>query len=386
MKILIIGALPRSLINFREPLLKAMLREGHTIFAAANGRDSHTETKLKELGVEYCSIRIERTGINPWADFITLLEIIRLIKRIKPDKGLHYTIKPIVYGGLAAKFCGIASFYSMVEGLGRAFMPIESFGHWVASIFAKGLYRIGLVGSDRVFFLNSDDMRQFVSAGYVSASKAVLLNGIGIDLDFYPQKNLVRHSYVCFLMIARLLKDKGVREYVEAARMVRKNYPHAEFLLAGDLDENPSSVKREELDSWQNENIIRYVGYVEDVRSLYEDCDVYVLPSYREGTPRTVLEAMSTGRAVITTDVPGCRETVTGFRRTKEETTDFEVGCNGILVPVKNARKLAAAMEFFLEKPEQIAAMGKESRFYAEKRYDVHNVNAVILREMGLKK
>ena len=383
-----------------------MLAQSHTVFTAANGRDPDTESQLAVWGVSYCPIRIARAGINPLADLVTLLDLIRLVQRVKPDIVLSYTIKPVIYGGLAARLCGVQNIFSMIEGLGRAFMPRESFTHMLSALAAKGLYRIGLPGSIRVFFLNPDDLNQFVKAGYVPAQKAVLLNGIGIDLAYYRKEQLPEPSCFRFLMIARLLKDKGVREYVAAANIVRAYRQDVEFVLVGGLDENPSSIRQEELDTWQRDGLIDYVGYMDDVRPLIRDCHVYVLPSYREGTPRTVLEAMATGRAIITTDAPGCRETVClkdegGGQRTEDRgqkseigdqqpTTNnrqlatMKIGRNGILVPVKDAAALAEAMEFLLTHPEQIAIMGRESRRYAEERYDVHQVNAVMLREMGL--
>ena len=402
MRILVIGALPSLLVKFRGPLLKAMLAGGHKVFAASNGRDADTEAKLGTLGVEYCPIRIARAGINPLVDLGTLLDLIRLIRRVKPDIVLSYMIKPVIYGGLAARFYRVQNAFSLIEGLGRVFMPWESFTHMISSIAAKGMYRIGLRGSTRVFFLNPDDLNQFVKEGYVPAQNAVLLNGIGIDLAYYAKEPLPDSSRCRFLMIARLLKDKGVREYVAAAKIVRARHRHVDFVLAGDLDENPSSIKQAELDAWRRDGLIDCVGYRDDVRPLIRDCHVYILPSYREGTPRTVLEAMATGRAVVTTDAPGCRETV--FRKDGAEDgrqtagggkwtpspdgtpETIKIGRNGILVPVKDVEALAAAMEFFIQNPDQAIAMGRESRRYAEERYDVHNVNATIMKEMGLEK
>ena len=387
---LIIGALPSSLVSFRGPLITALSAKGIKVCAAANGRSSDTETKLLTMGAEYCPIRIARAGMNPLADLVTIFDLIRLMRRVKPDIVLNYTIKPVIYGGLVAKLCGIRNVFSMIEGLGSVFVPWESKRQIFASIIAKWLYRIGLIGSKRVFFLNPDDLNQFVKEGYVSRRKAVLLNGIGIDLVCYAKEGMPGLSRLKFLMIARLLKYKGVREYVAAAKIVKTRYPNAEFVLAGGLDENPSSIKQEELDSWQHDGVVNYVGYVDDVRPLLRNCHIYVLPSfYREGTPRTVLEAMATGRAIITTNAPGCRETVDkpineSVGRIKEDTDKLKIGRNGIIVPTKDIESLAIAMKFFFRHPEQIAIMGKESRYYAEKRYDVHKVNAVVLNNMEI--
>ena len=387
---LIIGALPCSLINFRGPLIKSMLAKGVNVYASANGRDPDTEVKLRDMGVEYYPIRIARTGMNPLNDIVTIFDLIRLVRRVKPDIVLSYTIKPIIYGGLASRLCGIQNVFSMIEGLGSVFMPRECLFQIFPSILARLLYRIGLAVSKRVFFLNPDDLNQFVQERYVPKQRTILLNGIGIDLVYYVKEGFLETLPIRFLMIARLLKDKGVREYIAAATIVRSRYRNAEFVLAGDLDDNPNSIKKEELVSWQREGIINYVGYAEDVRPLFRDCHVYVLPSfYREGTPRTVLEAMSTGRAIITTDMPGCRETVdkpigASNWKMEEYSNKLKIGRNGIMVIPKDIESLVSGMEFFLKHPEQIAIMGDEGRRYAEERYDVHKVNAVILREMGL--
>lgn len=391
MRILIVGALPLSLVNFRGPLIKAMVTKGMAVCVAANGRDSDTEAKLSTMGVEYYPIRIARAGINPLADIITIYDLIRLMHKIKPRVVLTYTIKPVIYGGLAAKICGIKNIFSMIEGLGRTFMPWESLSQIIPSIVAKLLYRVALINSKRVFFLNPDDLTQFTKGRYVSKQKAVLLNGIGVDLAHYTKEPIPETSHIRFLMITRLLKDKGVYEYVEAARIIKSKYKNVEFILAGDLDDNPSSIKKNDLDSWSSEEIINHVGgFINDVCPLFRDSHVYVLPSfYREGTPRTVLEAMATGRAVITTDAPGCRETVSfsnnGSVFMKEENSKYlKVGRNGILVPIMNVEALVKAMEFFIKYPEQVTVMGKASRQYAEERYDVQKVNTVVLREMGL--
>ncbi len=372
-KILILGALPRSLVNFRGPLIKALQQKDLIVHTAANGRNERTETTLTSWDVTYSPVKISRSGMNPFADMQTVWSLIKLIKRIKPDVVLNYTIKPVVFGGLAARFCGVNQVYSMVEGLGRAFMPWESFAHGVSSIIAKLLYRISLPLSKKVFFLNPDDLHHFVKSKYLAKNKAVLLNGIGVDLDHYAVRPIKSSTKIKFLMIARLLRDKGVFEYIEAAKAIKKKYKDVEFILTGDLDENPSSVSSQQLHGWQEAGVIHYLGYKPDVRELIEDCHIYVLPSYREGTPRTVLEAMSMGRPIITTDVPGCRETVINNK-------------NGFLVQVKNVDALAEAMERFIKNPNLINTMGSRSRMIAEEKYDVHKVNEAILEHMELGK
>ncbi len=385
LRVLVVGALPRSLVNFRGPLIQAMRERGHQVEATANGRDAETESRLREWGVAYHPIRLARAGMNPVGDARAFMDLLRLMRRVRPDIVLAYTIKPVVYGGLAARVYGGAKVFSMIEGLGRAFMPRESFVHGVSAAMARWLYRMGLPGSQRVFFLNPDDRDQFVEDGYVPAHQTVLLDGIGIDLEYYRGETVSARTGCRFLMIARLLKDKGVREYVAAAEKVREHHPEAKYALVGDLDENPSSIQQAELDTWQQKGLVDYAGYLGDIRPSIRQCQVYVLPSYyREGTPRTVLEAMAMGKPVVTTDAPGCRETVRpGPGGWRMEGT-LKIGANGILIPPRDAEAVEAAMEWFLRYGEEIPAMGRESRRYAEERYDVRRVNETMLREMGL--
>jgi glycosyltransferase involved in cell wall biosynthesis len=384
MRILIIGALPQSLLNFRGPLLAAMVEGSHQVFVCANGNDSEIKDELSKMGVEYYSISIERTGLNPLADMSTCLQLVKLIKKIRPDVILSYTVKPVVYGGLAARVCRFPVSFSMIEGLGHAFIPAPGFKHLILRRLVTTLYLISLKFSRRVFFLNPDDINEFVSFGIIPRKKAVLVNGTGVLLDHYAVASLPAQPV--FLLIARLLAEKGIREYKEAAAGVKRKYPEATFLLVGDLDVNPSSITSLELSSWREEGVIEYLGYQKDVRLAIAKASVYVLPSYREGTPRTVLEAMAMGRPVIVSNAPGCRETVALCDGESFDPQSAEVveGLNGYLVPVKRADKLAEAMERFIENPGLCQAMGAMSRQIAEEKYDVHKVNAFLLREMGL--
>ncbi|MBN2021475.1 MAG: glycosyltransferase family 4 protein [Pirellulales bacterium] len=398
---LIVGALAPSLVNFRGPLIQALRARGLTVYAAANGRDAGVEAQLASWGVQYFPIHVARAGMNPLADALTLFDLFRIMRRVRPDMVLAYTIKPVVYAALAARLAGVRSVYSLITGLGYTFMDGTSPRQRLAGRLARLLYGVSLSRSRRVFFQNPDDAATFVDAGLVASDRVVAVNGSGVDLDHFPFVGLDHasgsqgggetrrktNSPVRFLLIARLLRDKGIREYVAAARIVKCRYPWAEFHLIGPFDSNPAGLQPDEVRQWQNEGTIRYHGPQSDVRPFLRDCHVYVLPSYREGTPRTVLEAMATGRAVITTDAPGCRETVRHEApwladEERRESDRLKIGENGILVPVKDADALAAAMEYCIENPEQIALMGRAGRRYAEERYDVRQVNAVMLREM----
>lgn len=387
MKILLISSVPRSLVNFRGSLLKSMVSAGHSVAACANSHDYMSDQELKKMGVTYHPIHLARTGMNPITDMRTLIDIIRMISQIKPDIILSYTIKPVTYGGIAARLCGVPSFYSLITGVGYAFMESRSLIQWFLGIVARMLYWFGLKKNQKVFFQNPDDLDLFLKKGLINPDQAVLINGSGVDLDQFYNSPLPKEP--SFLMIARLLKDKGVREYVKAAKKIKKQLPKTRFLLIGNLDPTQRAIREKELRQWKEAGIIEYLGHVDDVRPAIKRCRFYVLPSYREGMPRTVLEAMSMGRPIITTDVPGCRETVAlseEGKRQKDLGSKVLKGENGFLVSVKDVKALMNAMQILLDDSSLAEKMAKKSREIAEEKFDVNKVNAVIMKEMGLTK
>jgi glycosyltransferase involved in cell wall biosynthesis len=345
-----------------------MVELGHKVVCL--GPEAGFERPLQELGASYRQISLHRTGLNPLKDIQTLFSLRKALKEIKPDLVFSYTVKPIVYGSIAAHLAGVKRMYAMITGLGYVFIG-QTFKQRLLTQVLAFLYRWGLKYNQVVFFQNPDDLHLFVDKSIVSKRvKPVLVNGSGVNIEkfaFYPPKL----SPVTFLFIARLIKDKGILEYVEAARLLKQKYPMAKFQLLGPLDINPAAITQEQLERWSKEGIIEYLGKTNDVRPYIAEASVYVLPSYREGTPRSVLEAMSMGRPIITTDAPGCRETVID-------------GKNGFLVPVKDVDALKSAMEKFILEPDLISQMGKQSRIIAEEKYDVRKVNRAILQEMGL--
>jgi len=372
LRIVVIGGLARSLVNFRGPLLKEMVERGHEVFACAPDAPEEVRSQLSQIGATYREVPIARAGLNPFRDIGTGLALFRLFRSLQPDAVLAYTAKPVIWGCIAARLARVQSSYAMITGLGYAFMDGGSPKQRMVQRIVCGLYRTALARSKAVFFQNPDDMAEFQKRGLVKKSnQSLLINGSGVDTDYFSPTPLPENP--TFLLMARLIGDKGIREYREAARRVRAKYPRTRFLLAGGYDENPAAISREEIRRWQEQGDIEYLGKLEDVRPAIAQSRVYVLPSYyREGTPRTILEAMSAGRPVITTDAPGCRETVVH-------------GENGFLVPVKDADALAEAMEKFIQKPDLAESMGRESRRIAEEKYDVHKVNRVIMEAMGLK-
>ena len=368
-KIIVIGSFAGSLINFRGHLLKKMAENGHEVLACAPDASPDVQEKLNALGVAYRNIPIDRTGLNPVRDIYTIYRLISLFREVRPDMVLGYTIKPVIYGSLAGRIAGVPRIFSMITGLGYAFSDGGLKERLVGAV-VRFLYKLSIGANRRVFFQNPDDRNIFLRLGLLrNLRQAALINGSGVNVDFFQPVPFP--GEISFLLIARLIKDKGVLEYVKAARIVKKRYPQARFYLVGWIDEGPQGITSADLDSWVKEGTIEYLGRLEDVRPAIADVSVYVLPSYHEGTPRTVLEAMSMGRPVITTDAPGCRETV-------------EEGRNGFLVPVRDAKALAERMEYFIKHPELIARMGEESRRIAVEKYDVRKVNKAIMDVMGL--
>lgn len=359
---LLIAGLARSLVNFRGPLITALLNQGLDVHVAAPDlpANSPTRAQLVALGAQVHEIPLRRAGTNPLADLLTLFALWRLMRRLQPQYVLAYTIKPVVYGTLAAWLARVPQRFALITGLGYAFTAGRQRSR--VGRLVQWLYKLALARAEGVFFQNPDDEALFRKLGLLApGARSCVVNGSGVDVEQYAVAPLPDGG-PRFLLIARLLGDKGVREYAQAAARVRAQHPETRFALVGRIDENPDSIAQAELDAWVHDGVVEYLGYLSDVRPAITACSVYVLPSYREGTPRTVLEAMAMGRALITTDAPGCRETVVD-------------GDNGFLVPVRDVDALVDAMLKFVETPELAARMGARSRQIAEERYDVHRVN-----------
>lgn len=379
MKFLMISGFLPSVLNFRGTLLEGISKQGFEIHIIAPDLVlfESEQQKLEALGYHVHEVPMQRTGTNPIVDFKTLLAIYQIIQKINPDYILSYTIKPIIYGTLAAWLAKVPYRYALITGLGYAFQNVEKFSK--RSIFQKlvhSLYKQALSRSHKVFFQNPDDLKLFQDLKLLNINiPNVVVNGSGVnvsDFNILPLPlGIDQKPKISFLLIARLLVDKGVREYAQAAEIIKNKYSNVEFDLVGWIDENPTAITQTELDHWINNNILKYWGKLSDVRPAIAESSVYVLPSYREGTPRTVLEAMAMGRAIITTDAPGCRETVID-------------GDNGFLVEVKSVESLVKAMEKLILQPELIAKMGSRSREIALHKYDVHQVNTHMMQEMGL--
>jgi glycosyltransferase involved in cell wall biosynthesis len=351
-------------------MIQAFRRAGHEVLVCAPGlTGTEVEATLHEWGVDTRSVPLERQGINPFQDLRTLWSLYRTFREWDTEAVFSYNAKPVVYGSVAGRLAG-ARPYAMMTGLGYAF-TVSTWRAQVVRAAMVALYRVAYESCEAVIFQNPDDRALMRDCGALPASaETAIVGGSGVDTeDFQPVPLPDRPVFLC---VARLLAEKGIREYVEAARRVKTRHPEARFLLAGGVDDVvPDSVTRDELEVWEQEGTIEYLGYLDDVREGLADAAICVLPSYREGTPRSVLEALSMGRPVITSDAPGCRETV-------------EPGENGWLVPPRTVDDLAEAMSWMIDHPERWDEMGRASRQLALERFDVDVVNASIVEVMGL--
>lgn len=372
MKIAIIAGFAPSIINFRKSLILELMKQAE-VAVFVPYEDEATLQAILNLGVKHYFTKFRPTGLNPLHDLKAMLHLLQQLKAFAPDYVLSYTIKAVIWGSIAARLAGVRKIYTMITGLGYAFTDLSNAKRRLIHKVAVLLYRYSLRNSKMVFFQNPEDLALFQQLNIIPAAKpTIILNGSGVDLDYYAA-SAPNVFPLRFLMVARLLKDKGIYEYLQAAEQTKLLYPDVEFHLVGWTDDNPSAISSSMLQDYIEKKKIIFHGKLMDVRPVLALSSVFVLPSHREGTPRSVLEAMSAGRAIITTDAPGCKETVRN-------------GFNGYLVPIKNVAALVQAMLKFIENPALISQMGYNSRAFVEKKYDVLQVNRVILSNMGFEK
>lgn len=373
-KIIIIGTTASNLFIFRKDFIVACIKKKMHVVAFVSEYTDEWIEKLSELGAEVVTYNLSRGGLNPLADIQSTIQLIYQIKKIGPDLVLSYSAKPVIYGTLAAKAAKVPDIVGMLEGLGYTFTDQpegQTFKTKLVRNIQVLLYRIAFKFMDKIIFLNGDDKKDLMDAYSLKVPEVHILGGIGLNFVNYQYSQPPIHP-VKFLFIGRLLKEKGVFELIEAMRIVKSKYPNAHFTVLGAIDhENLGALKQETLDQLVQENLFEYPGYVVNVPDWITNTSVFVLPSYREGVPRSTQEAMAIGRPVITTDVPGCRDTVVD-------------GVNGFLVPKWNADILAEKMCFFIENPEQINIMGRESYKIACEKFDVHAVNKKLFEILGI--
>ena len=362
-----------SVGNFRGPLIRDLVHAGVDVYALAPDYDPAQRAVVRALGAVPVDFSLSRTGMNPLRDGLDTLRLAMTLRRLRVDVSFGYFIKPVIYGTLAAWLAGIPHRFALIAGLGFVFTPSGarlSRKRRLLRQGVEGLYRLALGRVERVIFQNDNDLAEFVEGGLVSRGQAVCVRGTGVDLAEWPWVRPVVEP-VTFLLAARLLREKGIVEYATAARRVKARHPQARFVLLGGLDPNPGGLSRAEVQAWVADELLEWPGHVE-VKPWLAQTSVYVLPSYyREGVPRSTQEALAMGRPVITTDAPGCRETVVD-------------GENGFLVPVRDVDALAERMIRFIEQPGLIESMGRRSRQLAEERFDVRRINARILEILGI--
>lgn len=374
MKIMLITSLASSFLQFRKELIRHNVDSGRVVQVVAPDFSSGEISIMESLGCECFPYRCSRGSINPLGDLVALYDLFRTIRINKPDVVLSYFAKPVVYGSIAAKLAGTPRVVAMLEGLGYAFTPqpgSKSLGRGVVRSLQCALYSLAFRFIDRLIVLNRDDLLDLKRLTSIPAHCELEVFGpIGLDLERLRFAPIDKSAPTRFIFIGRLLHDKGVLEFLEAASIVKRRFPSATFVILGDVDvSNPASIGRDVVEAFVQEGVVEHKGFVSNVAEELALSHVFVLPSYREGYPRSTQEAMAVGRAVITTDTAGCRETVVNGR-------------NGFLIPLFDVGELARKMEFFILNPRAVQTMGMESYNMAIADFDAHKISRRLTMSM----
>lgn len=369
MKILYITSATFSVPHLREDMLIELSNQSDEVVVLGNEPEIKWRAYFKEIGVRYREYPVSRNGLSPYEDIQTYRTIKRIIKEEIPDKIITNLVKANIYGCLAAHEAGIEDVYVIMGGLGSVFHGTDLKSR-LARVVVKAEYKKALQYAKKIFFQNNEDSNLLISLGLVNPNQVVRINGSGVNITQFSQQPFPKKT--SFLFIGRLVKGKGVMEYLEAARIVKKLYPDVIFSLVGPYDTNPSALKVRDIEPYVESGIAIYYGEQKDVRPFLATASCFVLPSYYgEGTPKSGLEALATGRPVIVADAVGCREIV-------------ENGVNGYLVKPQSSASLAEAMLKIVRNPEVAQRMGNRSRTLAEQKYDVRLINRVITDTIGL--
>lgn len=377
-KIIIIGTTASNLYGFRKDFILSCLQRNYQVYAFVSEYTDEWLDKIKNLGAIPTTYQLSRGGLNPFADLKSTYQLIKKIREIQPDIVFPYSTKPLIYGTFAAYNAKVPSIYGMIEGLGSPF-TVHKHGQNFKAQFIRFvqvcLYRLVFPYLDKIIFLNHDDPKDLVDNYKIphKDNAIYVLGPIGLNLQEYLYTKWNEQNNLSFIFVSRLLAEKGIYEYLEAAKIVKKLYPEVLFRIIGGLDaENPTGLKQAELEQLVETGIVEYDGFVTDVDQSIRNSAVFVLPSYyREGVPRSTQEAMAIGRPVITTDVTGCRDTVLD-------------GVTGFLVPKWDVAALVEKMIYFIDHPEQVNIMGYQGYLYAKAHFDVDKVNYKLLQTIGI--
>jgi glycosyltransferase involved in cell wall biosynthesis len=374
-RILIIASLASSLIRFRGDFIKSLLKNGFEVYTAAPTYTDKNKEDITAMGAKIVEFNLQRTGLNPIKDFTSILELKAIIKDNNIDLVFPYTVKPVIYGSIAANMSKTAVI-SLITGLGYAFSGLSAKARLLQR-FNEILYKLSIRKNKVIVFQNKDDYQLFLDKGVISKKQQVdFVSGSGVNLNEFKFKEKNVSDKVSFLLVARLIKEKGIALYLDAAKILKAKYPKTEFHLIGQPETSPSAISEDELKTLHDEEVIVFHGKQNNIEAHLHNRDVFVLPSYyREGLPRTTLEACACGNPIITTDSVGCRESV------KE-------GINGFLIEPQNLDALVKSMEYFITNPEKIKEMGINSRTYAKERFNVDIINNalvnIIKKELGV--
>ena len=374
-KFVMIGTTAACFYGFRSELIKNLNSKNITVYAFTTDNDALELEKISKLGAIPISYQLNRGGLNPLADILATYKLAQQIKQLKPDLVFSYFSKPVIFGTLAAKIAKVPKIIGMLEGLGYTFTDQPN-GLSPKTKLIKAiqvfLYKLALPKLDQLILLNHDDKTDLLINNDIAVKETYILGGIGLDLNQYKYSPATKDLPIQFLFIGRLLKEKGIHDFIAAAQIVKQKFPQTTFTVLGGIDEaNLGALTEGELTEYIDKKVIDYPGHVENIAERIKQSHVFVLPSYREGVPRSTQEAMAIGRPVITTDVPGCRDTVID-------------GINGFLVPKWNPQVLAEKMIYFIEHPEQVRMMGDQSHKIAIEKFDAEKVNQRLLEILGI--
>jgi len=354
-----------SMWNFRRGVMAAMLNAGYRVTVVAP--EDESTFKIRALGCDFVHLDMSAKGVNPVEDVKLAMRLAKIYRSLSADFIIHYTIKPNIYGSLAARYCNIPSL-AITTGLGYTFVNDN-----VVSKIARCLYKMAFRFPKAIWFLNEDDRSEFVSRGLVPEHKTMVLHGEGVDTEYFsPQSNPNDDGKFRFLLVARILWDKGVGEYVEAARHIKAKYPNTEFQLLGACGvANPSNISQEQINEWVNDGMVKYLGTTQDVRPLIAQADCVVLPSYREGIPRTMIESSAMAKPIIVSNAPGCRDVVIP-------------NSTGLMCDVKNAHSIERSMETFLSMSQKERdEMGQAGRQFMMDKFDEKIIIDIYLHKIS---